>query len=105
MERPRAEKLTLRMIVEGVVRPGKRLQSLLDDPLMEMPLEEVMLDKDRIMKRIRLLPHIGDKTTHAIDEALKRHASVPVDASGSDNQTDNASSSFRRRIFRHLPDT
>lgn len=73
MQSQNGSRITLRQVIENTVKPGKRLEVLLGHPLVDLSLEEALSRREAILEDVRLLPHIGEGTVGAIDEALHRH--------------------------------
>jgi hypothetical protein len=73
MRSQNGSRVNLRQVIENTVKPGKRLEALLGHPLVELSLEEVLSRREAILEDFRLLPHIGEGTVSALDEALRHH--------------------------------
>ncbi|MHA7889188.1 hypothetical protein [Roseicyclus sp.] len=113
MQSQSGSRVTLRQVIENTVKPGKRLEVLLGHPLVELSLEEVLSRREAILEDVRLLPHIGEGTVSAIDEALRHHfgltpaerkldAATPVKVARADNARRSHDATHRVRSSRPL---
>lgn len=68
--------VTVGHVVERTFKSGSRLQALLDDPMMEMPLEHALRHKTALVKRFQQIPHIGAKTANTVSQALQDYSEM-----------------------------
>lgn len=76
MTRFDGSELTFRDVIGGTVKPGTRLKTLLSYPLIDMPLEDVILQRASILQDLARLPSIGQHTILNIDRAIQKHADL-----------------------------
>lgn len=74
--------VTVGHVVERTFKSGSRLQALLDDPMMEMPLEHALRHKSALVKRFQQIPHIGAKTANTAAQALEDYSELLKAESG-----------------------